>query len=328
MSPISIGVVLPAYNEAESLAVVIPRVAARLASHGLRFELLVVDDGSTDATRNMVGALAHDQRQLRYLRLSRNFGKEAAITAGLACATGDAVIIMDADGQHPVEIIDVFLAQWRAGKKVVYGVQRRRADNWFLSRAKDWFYRVLDSGSAIHIPAHAGDFRLLDRQVVNALNRFPERTRYMKGLYAWVGFEASAVAFDPLPRRKGHSRFSARRLLRLGLTGFTAFSVAPLRLISALGIVVSGAAFVYAAYVVITHLLYGTDVPGWPTLVAGMMLLSGVQLVCLGILGEYLGRVFDEVKQRPLYLIAEDSRKVRQPSGENSESFEHANTWV
>jgi polyisoprenyl-phosphate glycosyltransferase len=302
-----ISIVLPAYNEARNLARLVPRVAAAIEGVDMAAEVLVVDDGSPDDTRAVVQDLAAIHAGVRYLRLSRNFGKEAAISAGLARARGDAVILMDADGQHPVELLATFIAHWRAGSEVVYAVQRRRQDGWLMRHLKQAFYRLLQLGSHIDIPANAGDFRLLDRRAVDAMNALPERNRYMKGLYAWVGFRTLAVEFDPPPRAEGASHFGWRRLIRLGLTGYTAFSVAPLRLISVAGMAVSAAALVYGAYVVIDNLIYGADLPGWTTLVAGMMLLSGVQLISLGVIGEYLGRVFEEVKQRPLYLIAEDT---------------------
>ncbi|HZP87263.1 MAG TPA: glycosyltransferase family 2 protein [Burkholderiales bacterium] len=313
-------VLLPALNEANGLRALVPAVVARLLSLQVDYEVLIVDDGSVDDTALVVHDFAQRRLHVRYLRLSRNFGKEAAISAGLARARGDAIVIMDADGQHPVELLDCFVAHWRAGRQIVYGVQRVRDESWLKRQLKACYYAVLRRGAALDIPLHAGDFRLLDRRVVDALNTLPERNRYMKGLYAWVGFDAVGVVFDALPRIGSRSRFDWLRLLHLGLTGFTAFSVVPLRLISMAGLLVSTAAFVYGSYVVIKHLLVGTDVPGWPTVVAGMMLLSGVQLLSLGILGEYLGRVFDEVKQRPLYIVAEefDAASPRSDSGEMS----------
>lgn len=299
---------MPAFNEGSAIVRVIDTVLQELRGCGVEdAEIVVVDDGSRDNTRDVMRALCLDQPHVRYLRLSRNFGKEIALTAGLQHARGSAVILMDSDGQHPVELFKTFLARWREGYDVVFATQGHRDEPPLQRLLKRSYYGLMDASSKIHIPANAGDFRLLDRKVVDVLNALPERNRYMKGLYAWVGFKSCGVEFEHGERLAGQSHYNWHRLFSLALTGLTAFTVTPLRLISIAGALVSLAAFLYGLYVVFEH-FYGSHQPsGYATLVVGMMVLSGIQLLSLGAIGEYLGRVFEEVKQRPLYVVAEDS---------------------
>lgn len=295
---------MPAYNEARNLARVVPQVLAALAALTDVFELIVVDDGSRDDTVETVRALVRAHPQVVLLRLSRNFGKEAALTAGLEAARGDVVALMDADGQHPAALLPEMLARWRAGADVVYAVRRTRQDQSCLyAGLADWFYRFVNWGNRVEIPAHAGDFRLMDRKVVQALIELPERNRFMKGLYAWVGFQSTAIDYEPLPREDGRSRFGLRGAFRLALTGMIAFSTAPLHLIAALGLLLAVISLGYGAWVVFQYFYLGIAVPGYATIVVGMMLLSGIQLLSLGVLAEYVGRIYDEVKHRPAYLI-------------------------
>ena len=308
----SLSVVLPAHNECAALPVVVPAIIDELERLELTPEIIVVDDGSTDQTREAVLALCANDPRVRYVRFSRNFGKEAAITAGLAVAKGDAVIIMDADGQHPPDMIPVFVKHWRSGKEIVYASRVKRADPRWMVLAKRFFYRIMKLGSTVSIPEDAGDFRLLDRKVIDTLNALPERNRFMKGLYGWVGFRLQAVPFDVAPRLSGRTHYTIRRLISLGLTALTSFSVAPLRLVSVAGLLVSAVSVVYGCYILFEHFLFEPGAPrGWATLAVGMMFLSGLQLLCLGVIGEYLGRVFEEVKGRPLYVVAEDSAHMR-----------------
>jgi len=302
----SISVVLPAFNEAGSLAAVLDEVRAALADLTERFELIVVDDGSRDETPVLAERLSRIPG-IRTVRLSRNFGKEAALTAGLDRARAEVVVLMDADGQHPVRLLAEMLEAWRDGADMVCAVRAERADESLAKRlGTRAFYRLVNAGSPVPIPADAGDFRLIDRRVVDALNALPERNRFMKGLYAWVGFETRTIRYVPDARRAGRSSFSLRRLAKLAFTGITAFSNFPLRLWSGVGAVIALAAFLYGSWVVIDHFVSGHPVPGWATLVAGLMFFSGVQLLSIGILGEYIGRIFDEVKQRPVYLVASE----------------------
>jgi glycosyltransferase involved in cell wall biosynthesis len=300
----SVSVVMPAFNEAQSLPQVLTDLLAVLTTLADRWEVLVVDDGSHDATADVMRPWVAAPG-VRYLRLSRNFGKEAALTAGIDRALGDVVVLMDADGQHPPALLPQMLALWREGADMISARRASRADESFVKRwGTRLFYWAVNAGSPVHVPIDAGDFRLLDRRVVEALKSLPERNRFMKGLYAWVGFDSRMLDYTPMRRRAGRSNFSIYRLARLAFTGLTAFSNMPLKLWSGVGSVIALGALLYGVWIVIEHFVEGHPIPGWPTLVAGLMFFSGVQLLSIGILGEYIGRIFDEVKQRPLYVIA------------------------
>lgn len=304
---------MPAYNEAASIRQTVGEIAQSLSSHA-RLEILLVDDGSTDATTLIAHQIAQELDSLVYLRLSRNFGKEAAISAGLHRSQGDAVIIVDADGQHPPELLPVFIRLWQEGYETVYGVQQQRRENILIRIAKKLYYRVMLQFSSIDIPSNAGDFRLLDRKTVNSLNLLTENNRYMKGLYAWVGYRSIAVPYVARERRAGSSRFNFLRLAKLGLSGLTGFSIIPLRLASVMGLIVSVLAFFLGIQILIEYFVDHQPVPGWPTLAVGMMFFAGIELLALGIIGEYVGNIFEEVKRRPLYLIAEEFRSPQQKS--------------
>lgn len=300
----SLSCIIPAYNEAAGLMAVVEEVLATLQALSSRVEVVVVNDGSRDATALVGAELARRHSQVVMLNLSRNFGKEAALSAGLATARGDVVFIMDGDGQHPTALLAPMLAQWREGRDVVYAVRRSRADQSALqARVTNWFYRLINWGSHVEIPAHAGDFRLMDRRVVQALAALPERNRFMKGLYAWVGFDSAAIDYDPLPRRDGVSRFGFGGAFRLALTGMLAFSTVPLRLLTSLGSVLALLALGYGAWVVVDWWIWGITVPGYATIVTALMFFSGVQLIAFGVLSEYVARIYDEVKGRPLYVL-------------------------
>ncbi|RTL45608.1 MAG: glycosyltransferase [Burkholderiales bacterium] len=308
----TLDVVLPAFNEAANLPALFDQLRRTLADLTPHWRVVLVDDGSTDAT----GAVALAARQagfpVRYVRLSRNFGKEAALTAGLALADADRVLLMDADGQHAPDLVPQMLQAWLNGADMACAVRANRDGEGPIKRwGTRLFYGIVNAAAHQHIPPDAGDFRLLDRRVVQALNALPERNRFMKGLYAWVGFRTEFLPYTPLARSHGRSHFSLSRLLRLAFDGVTAFTNLPLRIWSLIGAVVAFCALGYGAFLVIEHLLYGHPIPGWPTVVVGLMFSSGVQLLSIGILGEYVGRIFDEVKQRPLYLVAHDSGPVQ-----------------
>jgi glycosyltransferase involved in cell wall biosynthesis len=301
----SISCVVPAYNEGANLPRLLPELTAALAALTLRWEVIVVDDGSRDDTTIAIRPWLL-QPGVRYLALSRNFGKEAALSAGLEHAAGDVVLMLDADGQHPLAMLPAMLAGWRAGADAVCAVRDTRADESLTKRlGTRLFYGIVNAGSPMPIPRDAGDFRLMDRCVVNALLALPERNRFLKGLYAWVGFRTEFIAYTPEQRASGRSSFSFPRLLGLAITGLTAFSTLPLRLWSGLGAAVAVCSIGYGGWIVVDHLLNGNPVPGWPTVVVSLMFFSGVQLLSIGILGEYIGRIFTEVKQRPLYLLRE-----------------------
>ena len=298
---------VPAYNEAANLPLLLAPLTAALQALSPRWEVLVVDDGSRDDTAAAIRPWLQTPG-VRYLALSRNFGKEAALSAGLERARGEVVVMMDADGQHPLALLPRMLEGWRAGADVVSAVRDTRAgESWAKRVGTALFYRIVNAGSPMPIPTDAGDFRLMDRSVVDALLALPERNRFLKGLYAWVGFRTEFIRYTPAPRASGRSSFSMTRLLGLALTGVTAFSTLPLRLWSGLGVVVAMAAIGYGLWIVIDHFLNGNPVPGWPTVVVSLMFFSGVQLLSIGILGEYVGRIFTEVKRRPLYLLREEA---------------------
>lgn len=304
LSP-SISCVIPAYNEARSLSTLVPELLATLDRLSPQVELIIVDDGSRDDTAAVMQALCATHPQVIYLKLSRNFGKEPALTAGIDAAQGDVVVLMDGDGQHPVALVPGMLAQWRNGADVVYAVRKTRHDQSGLQiKLTGWFYKLVNLGSRVKIPANAGDFRLMDRKVVEALRRLPERNRFMKGLYAWVGYNSTAIDYEPLPRTDGKSNFGLLGSLSLAFTGMLAFSIAPLRALTVTGFMLSLVALSYGLWVVGEYFITGIAVPGYATIVVGMMFFSGIQLLSIGILAEYVGRIYEEVKQRPNYLVS------------------------
>lgn len=306
-----VTVIVPAFNESEAIAHTVSNIAHHLKALSSKWDIVVIDDGSRDNTAEVVRNL-NQQFQTTLVRFSRNFGKEYAITAGLEHAEGDVVICMDADGQHSAELLSEMLAKWREGYDMVYAVrQDRKVESAFKRWGSRVFYRAMNLGGQIDIPKDAGDFRLMDKQVVKALLSLPERNRFMKGIYAWVGYKSIGIPYFPLERTHGESTFSKLKLAQLAWTGVTSFSAMPLRLASAVGGLLAFMAFIYGIWVVIDKLFFSESIPGWPTVVASMMFLAGVQLLFIGILGEYLARVYDEVKGRPSYIVAE----VNKPFG-------------
>ncbi|WHZ10154.1 MAG: Glycosyl transferase, family 2 [Burkholderiaceae bacterium] len=304
----SISCVMPAYNEARSLDKVVPQVLAALGELSSQVELILVDDGSRDDTVQVARRLCGRHREIVLIELSRNFGKEAALTAGIDAARGEVVVLMDADGQHPASLLGEMLLKWKQGADVVYAVRSTRDDQSRLQAGlTGLFYKLVNWGNRIEIPAHAGDFRLMDQRVVRALRALPERNRFMKGLYAWVGFSSTAIDYEPLPRADGQTNYGLGGSFRLALTGMVAFSTAPLRLLTAVGLLLAVGALGYGSWVIIDHFRSGIAVPGYATIVVGLMFFSGIQLLGLGILAEYVGRIYDEVKQRPPYLIGRRS---------------------
>ncbi len=298
--------VIPAFNEAGNIA----RTVAQVDAHARRlvssFEIIIVDDGSFDSTFKESRALCA-QYPLRVLRLSRNFGKEQAIMAGLERTVGAAVVILDADLQEPLSHLETMLEHRAEGYEMVYAVRaQRRDETWRKRLFTRAFYALLNIGSDTAIPANARDFRLMDRRVVDALCALPERNRFMKGLYGWVGFRTKAVAIELAPRATGASKFGFAGLFKLGLTGLTSFTAWPLRVWTGVGMTIAACSILYALWIAVRTLIFGIDVPGWSTLVVAVMLLGGVQLISIGVLGEYLSRVFTEVKGRPGFIIAED----------------------
>ena len=303
-----VSCLLPAFNEEGNILPMLETLHTLMNDLGLRHELIVVDDGSRDATVERVMS-AMDDLPVSLVQLSRNFGKEIALTAGIAEAKGDLAVLIDSDFQHPPELIPAFIEQWRRGYDMVFAVRSDRNDESLLKRTfTHVFYGLLNFGERNKIPENTQDFRVLDRSLLDALNSMPERNRFMKGLYNWVGFTRLGIKVRTDPRRHGKSSFNFMSLLRLAATGLTAFSNVPLRLWTVIGAVISFASIAYAIYIVIETLLFGNNASGWPTLVVAVTFLGGVQLLSIGILGEYIGRIFTEVKQRPAYFV---SRVVR-----------------
>ena len=313
-APRCVSIVVPAFNEAGAVCGTLDMIARQVSALVPHYEIVVVDDGSRDATARIARDCA-DRLPVTLVRFSRNFGKEAAISAGLQHACGDVVVCMDADGQHSADLLGAMLAHWRDGYDMVYAVRADRDQQGLFNRVGSrLFYRMMNMGGRLDIPPNAGDFRLMDRCVVDALLALPERQRFMKGMYAWVGFRSIGLPYTPLPRAAGETTFNRLNLMRLAWTGLTSFSVLPLRMASLTGLALSTLAFAYGLYIVVEKMLLGVDVPGWPTVVVSIMFFSGVQLLFIGILGEYLARVYEEVKGRPPYVVAEvvrgdDARK-------------------
>ena len=300
----TLSCVMPAYNEGENLGTLVPQVLSALQGLSSQVEVVLINDGSRDHTAQVIQALCAAHPQVVGINLSRNFGKEAALMAGVDAARGEVVVLMDSDGQHPVSLVADMLQRWREGSDVVYAIRRTRDDQSALHAGlTDMFYKLINMGNRVKIPPHAGDFRLMDRQVVDALKALPERNRFMKGLYAWVGFASTAIDYEPLPRVAGESSFGLRGSFALALTGVLAFSIAPLRALTLVGLLLATLAMGYGAWVVAEYFFWGINVPGYATLVVGLMFFSGIQLLSIGVLAEYVGRIYEEVKQRPMYLV-------------------------
>jgi glycosyltransferase involved in cell wall biosynthesis len=307
MSTDRLTVVVAAFNECESLPLLHPRIVAALdAVQALEGRVLYVDDGSTDGTWPALCQIAFSDPRVALLRLSRNFGKEAALTAGLDRVTEGAALILDADGQDPPELLGAFVAKWREGYDDVHGTRVARAGEGWLKRATAHaFYRLIGRLSKTPVPADTGDFRLLSPRALAGLRQLRERHRFMKGLFGWVGYRSVAVPYEREARIAGGSKFNLWRLWNFALEGITSFSTAPLRLATYLGLLTALVAFCYGVWIITKALLWGDPVAGWPTMMSVILFLGGVQLIALGLIGEYLGRLYDEAKQRPLYLIDE-----------------------
>lgn len=352
-----LSIIMPAYNDAEALQAFLPQVfeftAAFSAPIGNEVskepndeaistscEIIIVDDGSRDNLIDVVTTLipiCPNNTELVLVRLSRNFGKEPALSAGLAKAEGDVVAMIDADGQHPLTVLAQMLSMIEQSDiDMVAGIQANRPHESRLAKTlKGSFYHFIQDSQRYEIRPNAGDFRVMNRKVVQALRALPERQRFMKGLYAWVGFNTVYLPFTADNRGTGESKFNFGSLFELALVGITSFSQKPLRLISRMGFIVSALAFLYGLYIVVETLLFGSDVAGWATVAAGIMFSTGIQLVCIGVIGEYVGRLYEEVKQRPLYLINEtiSSRLSREQQADsclsnNSQVSEYANKYI
>ncbi|OXL26628.1 glycosyltransferase family 2 protein [Psychrobacter sp. DAB_AL32B] len=322
-----LSIIIPAYNDADALQAFLPEVFAftktlrapvidtssteqNSETTIANCEIIIVDDGSRDHSVDVATDLMTTRplnTELDIIRLSRNFGKEPALSAGLAVARGDVIAMIDADGQHPLSVLAQMLTMMEQSDiDMVAGIQANRPHESRLAKTlKGSFYHFIQDSQRYEIRPNAGDFRVMNRKVLDALRALPERQRFMKGLYAWVGFNTVYLPFTADNRDTGESKFNYGSLFELALVGITSFSQRPLRLISRMGFVVSALAFLYGLYIVIETLIFGSDVAGWATVAAGIMFSTGIQLVCIGVIGEYVGRLYEEVKQRPLYLIDE-----------------------
>ena len=303
---IEISVVVPLYNESKNIEYLFTRLTSVLNRLNLSYEIICIDDGSKDNTLNELIKVNQQNSTVKVINLSRNFGKEIALTAGIDYASGAAIIPIDADLQDPPELIEQLIAKWREGYDVVYATRRsRRGETWFKRATAKAFYQTISKMSPVPIPSNTGDFRLLDRRVVDAIKKLPERTRFMKGLFAWVGYKQTSILFDREPRHLGNSNWNYWTLWNFALDGIVSFSFLPLKVWSYVGVSVSFISLLYALFLIIRTLAFGVDVPGYASLMVAILFLGGVQLITLGVLGEYLGRVYEEVKGRPLYFIRE-----------------------
>ena len=301
---VEISVVVPLYCEESNIEYLFGRLEAVLDQLGLMYEIVCVDDGSYDDTLKELRAQWARNNRIKVVALSRNFGKEVALSAGIDYARGQAVIPIDADLQDPPELIETLVAKWKEGYDVVYAKRRsRQGESWFKKWTANAFYRVIGRMSKVPIPQDTGDFRLLDRRVVDVLVRLPERTRFMKGLFAWVGYRQVEVLYDRDPRYSGETKWNYWRLWNFAVDGIVSFSATPLKVWSYIGITFAILSFLYGSYLFLRTVFFGIDLPGYASLMVAVLFLGGVQMVSLGILGEYLGRVYEEVKGRPLYLV-------------------------
>jgi glycosyltransferase involved in cell wall biosynthesis len=315
--PRGLSIVVPLFNEAASL----PRLHDQLAEvardlkarHGLPCEVVYVDDGSRDASLAIANGLPADAIDVQVIALSRNFGKEAALLAGLDHARLGAILFIDADGQHPPALIDTLVSRWlEDGYDVVYTAKAHRDNESLLRRLLvKGFYLLINWGARSKIPEDAGDFRLLSPRAAAALRQLPERNRFFKGLSSWIGFRQIRIDYQPDERTEGRSSWNLRSLIGLSVDALTAFSVAPLRLAIWLGLVIAVVAFIYGAQIIFETMVYGSRVPGYPSLFVGVMMLGGVQLIMLGLVGEYVGKILYEIKERPVYFVAEHSTRIR-----------------
>lgn len=300
-----VSIIVPAYNEEASLQALyesVCQLADTLPAYDV--ELLFVNDGSTDTTQDIITSLASKDHRVAFVQLSRNFGKEAAMLAGFDHAKGDCAVVIDADLQHPPRVIAEMLQWWEQGYEDVYARRRTRGkESWLRRRLTLLFYRILARSTRFNVLQNVGDFRLLDRKCIEALRQLRESERYTKGLYSWIGFRKKDVLFDQEDRRYGESHWSLLKLTAFAIEGITSFTTAPLRLATLLGFITGAGAIVYLIYTLVKAIIYGDPVAGYPTLICVMLFLGAVQLICLGIIGEYLGRVFNEAKHRPIYLV-------------------------
>ncbi|CNG29788.1 glycosyltransferase family 2 protein [Yersinia kristensenii] len=305
-----ISLIVPVYNEEETIEIFYKAVRNNKFLSEIDVEIIFVDDGSKDRTFEIINELEKNDNFVKSLRLSRNFGKEAALTAGIDISSGDAVIPIDVDLQHPIEVIPELVRKWQDGADVVLAKSTARYTDGFLKRiTTEWFYSFHNKISKPSIEENAGDFRLMSREVINNLKLLPEKNRFMKGLFAWVGGDIEIVEYTQSVRSAGTSKFNGWKLWNLALEGITSFSTVPLRIWTYVGIIIAGLSFAYGAWMIVDTIFFGNRVRGYPSLLVSVLFLGGVQLIGIGVLGEYIGRIYIEVKQRPLYLLKKGNSK-------------------
>jgi glycosyltransferase involved in cell wall biosynthesis len=318
--PLTLSVIIPFYNEASVITECHERLISVLNTIKGHCEIIYVDDGSTDGSRQLVEQFSEDNVSLRYIGLSRNFGKEAAMSAGLEYAQGSAVILLDADLQDPPELIPSMLDKWQEGYDVV-NMQRikRQGETWVKRFSAKCFYKVLNALSDIEVPSNVGDFRLLSREVVLHINQMPERNRYMKGIFSWPGFNQTTLPFVRDARFSGETKWNYVKLFGLAVDGITSFSIKPLRIATILGCAIALWAFIYGMIIIIKTMIFSEVVSGYPSMMVVQLALGGIQLLCMGVMGEYIGRIFIEAKHRPLYLI---QTVIDQPAVQAAQIYE------
>jgi dolichol-phosphate mannosyltransferase len=303
-----ISIVIPVFNEEENLPVLCARLLAALDAANLDFEIVFVDDGSRDQSRQKLTELEATDKRIIVIELARNFGHQVAITAGLDFARGKAVVVMDGDLQDPPEVLPQFIAKWRQGYEVVYAIRERRKESWLMRCCYATFYRLLRRVANIDIPLDAGDFCIMDRRVVDLLKAMPERNRFIRGIRSWVGFRQVGLPFERQARHAGASKYTVGRLTLLALDGLISFSYIPLRVITMLGLSVSLLSLIMAVFFFVKKLIYGLSPPGFAAIITSIFFLAGIQLITLGVIGEYVGRIFEEAKRRPIYTLRRVSR--------------------
>lgn len=312
---ITVSLVIPVFNEAGGIEPFLSEISRVFRDiHGIALELIFINDGSTDTTLDLLLELQKSYPSMVVVDLSRNFGKEAALTAGLQISSGDVVVPIDVDLQDPPELIPAMIEKWRDGYEVVLAHRANRdSDSWAKQTSASWFYRLHNRISEPKIPENVGDFRLMDRCVVDALNELPETRRFMKGLFAWVGFKTTQIAYERPRRKLGASKFDGWTLWNFAIEGLTSFSTSPLRLWTYLGLLISGVSFLFATFIILRVLIAGVDTPGYASLMVAITFFGGLQLIGIGVLGEYLGRTYIESKRRPTYVV----RKVYENNRPN-----------
>ena len=305
-----LSIVIPVYNEIENIAALYDRLIRVLEGADINFEIVFVDDGSSDESAHHLNEIGVSDKRVVVVELARNFGHQVAITAGLDFARGRGIVVMDADLQDPPEVLPQFIAKWREGHDVVYAIREHRKEGWLKRTSYKAFYRLLRRVSNIEIPLDAGDFCVMDRRVVDLLKTMPERNRFVRGIRSWVGFNQTGIPFERHARHAGSSKYTLGRLMLLALDGLISFSYVPLRIITMLGLSVSFLAMIMAVFFFVKKIIYGLNPPGFASVITSIFFLAGIQLITLGVIGEYVGRIFEEAKRRPMYVLRRATKRL------------------